>query len=484
MNYQKSIFIFILLSLYSINSIDFPEEEGVLVLGDSNIDEAIKTFNYILIDFYAPWCGHCKTLAPEYAAAAQQLKAEGSEIKLAKVDATEHPNSGAKFKVGGYPTLFYIVKGKQFNYSGPRQKDGIIEWVKKKTLPPSKELSSIRAAESYVNAAEGDYVLLFVGTKGFDSYLNLANQFEEVEFAHCSIKECLDYYKAKDGSILLFRTFDNKRSELKAGFGLNELERFINREGTPLVIKYDKKYENLIVKNKVPSLYFYHDSDSNELPLLKKVAAEVAPKIKNLLQVVLVDVSNPAFRELNEFIGFPYDSLPDVRIADSRVRHKVYKLSSREDKSITTENVLKFVGQWERNEIKSDLKSEPLPAEQGAVVKLVGYNFKEIVYDKTKDVFVKYHTPTCGHCKRVAPTWIEFAEKIKKGGNPNIVIAEIDTSLNEYGFMIGSFPSFFLYKADGENTEVIYDEKERTVESFIGFIKKNAVNKLVLNEDL
>jgi protein disulfide-isomerase A4 len=100
-----------------------PPEDHVLVLTADNFTEHVSTAELVLVEFYAPWCGHCKRLAPDYANAAKELNLKHA-IPVAKVDATEETSLAKQFGVDGYPTLFIFRRGKEYEYGGPRDRKG------------------------------------------------------------------------------------------------------------------------------------------------------------------------------------------------------------------------------------------------------------------------------------------------------------------------------------------------------------------------
>lgn len=72
-------------------------------LKKDNFNDFIKEHDLVLAEFFAPWCGHCKALAPEYEEAATSLKEK--DIALAKVDCTEEADLCKDYGVEGYPTI-------------------------------------------------------------------------------------------------------------------------------------------------------------------------------------------------------------------------------------------------------------------------------------------------------------------------------------------------------------------------------------------
>eukprot|EP00615_Pteridomonas_danica_P013047 CAMPEP_0114359438 /NCGR_PEP_ID=MMETSP0101-20121206/23022_1 /TAXON_ID=38822 ORGANISM="Pteridomonas danica, Strain PT" /NCGR_SAMPLE_ID=MMETSP0101 /ASSEMBLY_ACC=CAM_ASM_000211 /LENGTH=142 /DNA_ID=CAMNT_0001502991 /DNA_START=30 /DNA_END=455 /DNA_ORIENTATION=+ len=72
------------------------------------------------VKFYAPWCGHCKALAPRWEEVAKELK-EGGKVNVAKVDVTQNPQLGKRFDIKGFPTLIFFSKGKMYEYQASEQ---------------------------------------------------------------------------------------------------------------------------------------------------------------------------------------------------------------------------------------------------------------------------------------------------------------------------------------------------------------------------
>jgi len=106
-------------------------EQDVIILTDDNFDSTVFNDESMwLVAFYAPWCGHCQKLLPEWIAAATQLR---GTVKLAKVDATVHQKLASKYQIQGYPTIKIFAPGKgdkkSEDYNGPRDTAGIVRYA-------------------------------------------------------------------------------------------------------------------------------------------------------------------------------------------------------------------------------------------------------------------------------------------------------------------------------------------------------------------
>ncbi|WOL15811.1 hypothetical protein Cni_G24592 [Canna indica] len=102
----------------------------VLVLTEANFDKEVGQDRGALVEFYAPWCGHCKKLAPEYEKLGSSFK-KAKTVLIGKVDCDEHKSVCSKYGVSGYPTIQWFPKGslEPKKYEGPRTAEALVEFV-------------------------------------------------------------------------------------------------------------------------------------------------------------------------------------------------------------------------------------------------------------------------------------------------------------------------------------------------------------------
>ncbi|XP_060216663.1 protein disulfide-isomerase 5-2 [Lycium barbarum] len=156
-----SISVFILL-LAPASAAEFAVDGKVLELTESNFDAAISSHDYILVEFYAPWCGHCKRLAPQLDKAASILADLKQPISIAKIDADKYKRVGSKYGIDGYPTLKIFMHGVPTDYYGPRKADLLVRFLKKFVAPDVAILNSDSAISEFVEEA-GTSFPVFIG---------------------------------------------------------------------------------------------------------------------------------------------------------------------------------------------------------------------------------------------------------------------------------------------------------------------------------
>ncbi|KAL0364839.1 UNVERIFIED_CONTAM: putative protein disulfide-isomerase A6 [Sesamum angustifolium] len=104
--------------------------DDVVVLTEDNFEKEVGQDRGALVEFYAPWCGHCKKLAPEYETLGASFK-KAKSVLIGKVDCDEHKSLCSKYGVSGYPTIQWFPKGslEPKKYEGARTAEALAEYV-------------------------------------------------------------------------------------------------------------------------------------------------------------------------------------------------------------------------------------------------------------------------------------------------------------------------------------------------------------------
>jgi protein disulfide isomerase family A protein 3 len=450
-------------------------EDDVLVLTKDNFDQTVNSADLILVEFYAPWCGHCKNLAPKYAEAAGILKKENPPILLAKVDCTVENDLATRFSISGYPTLKVFRNGEPSDYKGPRETQGIVKSMQKQAIPAYQLIEKAEDLEQKVKKNPDITIVGFFGNKEAPlakAFVQASSSLrEQFSFAVTYEKNVFDKFGYQQ-AVVLFKTLDDK-AVFTGSENKDSLVDWIYGKSLSVAGEYTSDNADRYLRSGFPILKIFFDVDYKSnlkrtnyyLNRLKKLASN--PKFEGKLLFTIA--AKRDFQPDWEKFGF---GTAEFGIGiDDHSKALRYKF----DKEFNVQNLEAFATDFLDGKLKPHIKSEPLPDNEGKAVKVVvGQNFNDIVLDPTKDVLLEMYAPWCGHCKKLEPIYTELGESVKNVDN--LVIAKMDATANDSPhpqYQAKGFPTILFAPADNKENPIKYSG-EREVKAFKDFLKQKA----------
>ncbi|KAI9299257.1 disulfide isomerase [Neoconidiobolus thromboides FSU 785] len=283
------------------------ESSNVVELTPENFADKVPKKRTVpaLVEFFAPWCGHCKTLAPIYEKLADSFAKHQDKVIIAKVDADTHKDLGNKYDIKGYPTLkwFPVGSDEPEDYEGARELEALQDFIKERTgnsINAKKEVSHVvtltAANFDKIVLDKKKHVLVEFYAPWCGHCKQLAPIYEEVglDFAHedevviaklnaDAAKSIGEKYDISGYPTIKFFSKDNKDKPeaYTEGRTREEFLKYLNEKaGTFRVIGgglsekagVDDKFKDILKR------YWEAGSDIKELKKISKDAAIIAEK--------------------------------------------------------------------------------------------------------------------------------------------------------------------------------------------------------------
>lgn len=452
------------------------EDEHVTVLTKDNFDSFLEKYPKVFVKFYAPWCGHCKAMAPDYSKLAEQMKTEENGIPIAKVDATVEKELAEKFQVQGFPTLKFFLNGEPVDYNGERTQTAIYDWIQSKDENKVLQITTVEELEEHEK--KGLSVLFYVPeseTDAIQKFKTFTLNYEDVPFAYTHSEDLKNHLEIQQKfGFVVFRDFDDGKKflVLEEVTDMNGFRQFFEAVRFPVVMNFDQQAAERIFGSQSSAMIYFSDEADEGLETFRQFAKENSTKLLFSHSFITKDLG----ARLAEYIGITSSDTGAVRILKFNEGNlDKYKITDTSPEGLKT-----ALEQFEAGTLGAYYKSAPVPETNTEPVKVVvGDTFEEMVMKSDKYVLFEAYAPWCGHCQKLEPVYKDLAEKL--ASFEDIMVVKFDATANEHpSLQIQGFPTIKLYKP-GTETPVDY-EGDRSFDDLAKFLETETGKQLNLTD--
>lgn len=455
------------------------EVDEVAVLTKDNFDDFVKNNKFVFVKFYAPWCGHCKSMAPGYSKLSQRMKSQDNGVPIAKVDATVETTLAEQFGIKGFPSIKLFIDGQAVDYSGAREEDAMYNWIMKKTGPSTSELKTVDEVQELMKKKLA--VVLITShdnEKALKAFNGLAATVDDISFHYTFSDEVKQHFNIKENNaMVLLRTFDDGNKILiNEHMTMETMKEFLDSHKHPIVMLFEQEAAEKIFGTESSAVFIFADEPETDATNIFKAVAK--KNVGGPLIFSQSTITTGLGARLSEFLGITAKDTNSVRIIKFNGGNLLkYKLET-----VTEHNLEKFIDDWKNERLTAYFKSESIPESNNEPVKvIVGNNFEDMILNNDKWVLLEAYAPWCGHCKQLEPIYNELATKIAH--HSDILIAKMDATANEHPTLnIKGFPTIKFYKKGEKSAPVDYSG-ERTLDGFLAFLEKEVGRKMTEGSD-
>ncbi|KAH9703700.1 protein disulfide isomerase-like 1-3 [Citrus sinensis] len=243
------------------------EKEDAVNLSDKNFSDVLAKNQHVMVAFYAPWCFWSKKLAPEYEAAATELK---GKAVLAKVNAINEIELAKRWGIQGYPTIYFFVNGVHVDiYYHDRKKrvfleqvDAIVNYIKTKMAGSLHSQSTI--ALGFLNSLKGlKGEVLAAASKLHPDVL-----FFQTTRADVAKMFLIDPEIKRPALVFLEKGLNGLATLVHGSFTISVIDDFISSNKIPPMITYSRETTPLILNSPLKLLWLFeavHDSAAKSI---------------------------------------------------------------------------------------------------------------------------------------------------------------------------------------------------------------------------